>query len=55
MKSIDLMPKPFEWIEIPNKGYSITKYPITNLQFAEFMDNRPLWKRKWWTKAGWEE
>ncbi len=52
--SIDLMPAPFAWIEIPKKGYSIAKYPITNAQFAEFIKADGYKQQKWWTEAGWE-
>src|SRR5690606_17232829 len=36
--SPSLMPAPFDWIEIPGKGYSIAKYPITNAQYAKFIE-----------------
>ena len=52
--SLDLMPKPFEWIEIPGKGYSIAKYPITNTQFAKFVEAGGYDEQKWWTKIGWQ-
>lgn len=44
-----------EWIEIPNKGYSIAKYPTTNAQFAKFIEADGYNQQKWWTQAGWEE
>jgi formylglycine-generating enzyme required for sulfatase activity len=53
-RSIDLLPTPFAWIEIPNKGYSIAKYPVTNAQFAKFIEAGGYSERKWWTDAGWE-
>ncbi len=54
MNSIDLMPKPFEWVEILGKGYSIAKYPITNAQYAKFIEAGGYHEQKWWTDAGWE-
>jgi formylglycine-generating enzyme required for sulfatase activity len=53
--SLDLMPQPFAWIEIPNKGYSMAKYPVTNAQFAEFIKAGGYKKKDWWTKEGWEK
>ena len=38
LRSRDLLPQPFDWIEIPGKGYSIAKYPLTNAQFKLFID-----------------
>ncbi len=55
MNSIDLMPKPFDWIEIPNKGYSIAKYPITNAQYAKFIEVGGYHEKRWWTDSGWQE
>jgi formylglycine-generating enzyme required for sulfatase activity len=52
--SISLMPAPFDWIEIPKKGYSIAKYPITNAQYAKFIEAGGYKQQKWWTQAGWE-
>ena len=49
-----LMPAPFEWVKIPNKPYSIAKYPITNAQFAKFIEAGAYTQRKWWTKEGWK-
>jgi formylglycine-generating enzyme required for sulfatase activity len=70
--SIDLMPKPFEWIDIPagkvtlEKGgyldkdttfdvttFQIAKYPITNAQFAKFIEARGYSERHLWTDRGW--
>jgi formylglycine-generating enzyme required for sulfatase activity len=51
----DLLPVPFAWIEIPKKGYSIAKYPVTNAQFAKFIEAGGYGERKWWTDAGWEQ
>jgi formylglycine-generating enzyme required for sulfatase activity len=53
-RSADLLPAPFAWIEIPKKGYSITKYPVTNAQFAKFIDAGGYNQQKWWTAAGWD-
>lgn len=51
---IDLLPAPFAWIDIPGKGYSIAKYPITNAQYAEFIEAGGYRESKWWTQAGWK-
>ena len=53
VSSIELMPQPFAWIEIPDKGYSIAKYPITNAQFAKFIEADGYQRREWWTEDGW--
>lgn len=50
-----LMPDPFDWIEIPNKGYSIAKYPVTNAQFAKFIQADGYNTQKWWTTEGWQK
>ncbi len=55
--SASLMPKPFAWIDIPASAplpaFSITKYPVTNLQFSRFMAAGGYRERRWWTEAGW--
>jgi formylglycine-generating enzyme required for sulfatase activity len=53
--SLSIMPAPFAWIEIPKKGYSIAKYPVTNVQFAKFIEAGGYRERKWWTNAGWQQ
>lgn len=51
-----MMPEPFDWIEIPNKGYCIAKYPITNAQFRVFVDEAKGYENdRWWTQAGWQQ
>lgn len=50
----DLLPAPFAWITIPGSSYSIAQYPITNAQFAPFVQAGGYHSRKWWTNAGWE-
>ena len=52
--SKDLMPAPFDWIEIPGKGYSIAKYTVTNAQFRKFIEAEGYKNDKWWTDAGLE-
>lgn len=59
--SADLMPAPFEWIDIPGDTgrtwtlppYKIAKYPITNAQFKLFIDAGGYGDPRWWTEAGW--
>jgi formylglycine-generating enzyme required for sulfatase activity len=51
----DLLPAPFAWIEIPKKGYSIAKYPVTNAQFAAFIEAGGYSTERWWTAQGWEQ
>lgn len=53
-KSVTLLPAPFAWVEIPGKGYHIAKYPVTNAQYAKFIDTEGYNQRQWWTDAGWE-
>ena len=72
-RSVDLMPPPFEWIEIPAgrvkleaggyfehktdfdvPAFMISKYPVTNAQYAKFIDADGYFERKWWTAAGWQ-
>jgi formylglycine-generating enzyme required for sulfatase activity len=54
----DIFPSPFVWIDIPASAnlpaYSIAKYPVTNAQFALFIEAGGYHERKWWTNAGWE-
>ena len=45
---------PFAWVDIPGKGYSIAKYPITNAQYAKFIEAGGYDQRQWWTDAGWD-
>lgn len=54
LTTLSLLPAPFDWIEIPKKGYSIAKYPVTNAQFAKFIEAGGYKQQKWWTDAGWE-
>ncbi|MBL8161009.1 MAG: SUMF1/EgtB/PvdO family nonheme iron enzyme [Anaerolineae bacterium] len=57
--SIDLLPAPFAWIDIPagkvGKGapYKIAKYPLTNAQYRLFVDAGGYNDEQWWTEAGW--
>lgn len=72
-RSLDLMPAPFAWIEIPGgqgtletdhagvtlsiptERYWIAKYPVTNAQFAKFIEAGGYANRAWWTDAGWAQ
>lgn len=64
---MDLLPAPFEWIDIPAgrvemaghgwcnvDKFRIAKYPITHVQFAPFMDAGGYQHKQWWTEAGWQ-
>lgn len=79
--SVDILPAPFAWIEIPagkvtlitedswadnyipkgKKGttfdiptFAIAKYPVTNAQFALFIEAGGYQQSRWWTETGWE-
>jgi formylglycine-generating enzyme required for sulfatase activity len=39
-------------VNIPT--FEISKYPITNLQFKQFIDSGGYEEKDWWTKVGWE-
>jgi formylglycine-generating enzyme required for sulfatase activity len=78
ISSLELMPKPFDWVDIPAgqvtfgdhasaKGgyvtqamtfdvpaFAIAKYPVTNAQFAKFIEAGGYHQPKWWTKKGWQ-
>ncbi|MDQ7026241.1 MAG: SUMF1/EgtB/PvdO family nonheme iron enzyme [Anaerolineae bacterium] len=61
-----ILPAPFGWIKIPKgsvtiKGktetlptFEIAKYPITNLQFKQFIAAKGYENKDWWTAAGWD-
>lgn len=51
--SLHLLPEPFEWVEISNHGYSISKYPITNMQYLAFIEAGGYKERQWWLDEGW--
>jgi hypothetical protein len=65
----DILPAPFDWCEIPTgrvkvstssnleeiSGFLIAKYPITNTQFAKFIEEDGYKNKAWWTKAGWQQ
>lgn len=42
-------------LEIPAQRYWIAKYPVTNAQFANFIEAGGYRERKWWTEAGWKQ
>ncbi|MFW5748981.1 MAG: formylglycine-generating enzyme family protein, partial [Chloroflexota bacterium] len=41
-------------LTIPTEKYWISKYPITNAQFAKFIEAGGYRERRWWTDAGWD-
>jgi formylglycine-generating enzyme required for sulfatase activity len=74
-QSLDLLPAPFDWINIPAgqvtladwdgdavsssttvnvQAFEIAKYPITNAQYAKFVEAGGYHERKWWTAEGWQ-
>ncbi len=74
LSSLDILPKPFEWVDIPMgkvvlkgggyvpKGghsfnvpaFAIAKYPLTNAQFAKFVEADGYNQRQWWSVEGWQ-
>ena len=70
-KAIELLPKPFAWVEIPENqkidvfgqdrfitnlsAYWVAKYPVTNAQFAKFIEADGYNTKRWWTDAGWQQ
>ncbi len=62
----DLLTPPFAWVKIPAgevtikekvhqvAPFAIAKYPLTNAQFAPFIESGGYTEKKWWTEAGWE-
>jgi formylglycine-generating enzyme required for sulfatase activity len=36
-------------------AFQIAKYPLTNAQYARFMETSGYRERKWWTAAGWQQ
>jgi formylglycine-generating enzyme required for sulfatase activity len=63
----DLLPAPFDWIEIPSgevtvqgktetpPAFHIAKYPITNAQYAKFIESDGYNQPEWWTTEGWQK
>ncbi len=41
-------------LTIPTEKYWMSKYPVTNAQFAKFMDAEGYSHSKWWTPDGWK-
>jgi formylglycine-generating enzyme required for sulfatase activity len=35
--------------------FSVAKYPLTNVQFARFVEAGGYYQQKWWTTDGWQE
>ncbi len=42
-------------LEIPADTYWMAKYPVTNAQFAKFIEAGGYKTEKWWTEAGWQQ
>ena len=42
-------------LQIPTQGYSISKYPVTNAQFAKFIEAGGYNTERWWTQQGWQQ
>jgi len=40
--------------EVELSPFQISKYPVTNAQFAEFVNAGGYHEKKWWSKDGWE-
>lgn len=41
-------------LDIPTEDYVISKYPVTNAQYAKFIEAGGYGKNKWWTDKGWD-
>jgi formylglycine-generating enzyme required for sulfatase activity len=73
LRSADLLPAPFAWVEIsggsgtmatgrapfvtlaiPTERYWMGKYPVTNAQYAKFIDADGYSTERWWTAEGWQ-
>ncbi len=42
-------------LTIPAQRYAIAKYPVTNAQFAKFVEAGGYSQQQWWTPAGWDQ
>ncbi|GAB1420851.1 hypothetical protein MASR2M15_09760 [Anaerolineales bacterium] len=42
-------------LTIPTEPYWIAKYPVTNAQFAKFIEAGGYKNKKWWTEQGWQQ
>jgi hypothetical protein len=64
----DILPPPFEWCDIPAgkveiqghgwfdvPAFQIAKYPVTNAQYARFIEAGGYQEKHWWTAAGWSQ
>jgi len=45
-------PKGGQTFNVP--AFAIAKYPVTNIQFAKFIDSGGYREKRWWTSAGWQ-
>lgn len=64
---VDVLPQPFGWVDVPEgrvtigdtghlvRPFRIAKYPVTNAQFARFIEAGGYETRHWWNAAGWKK
>jgi formylglycine-generating enzyme required for sulfatase activity len=45
---------PFVTLTISTERYWIGKYPVTNAQYAKFIDAGGYSTERWWTAQGWQ-
>jgi formylglycine-generating enzyme required for sulfatase activity len=41
-------------LSIPEQTYRMAKYPVTNAQYAKFVEAGGYSTERWWTKPGWQ-
>ncbi len=50
---VDAREAPYHKLDLPE--YVIGKYPVTNAEFARFVEAGGYQEKGWWTEAGWQE